>query len=278
MGSGYATLDSVRATFKEAANSGLSANARYAMWGYSGGSLASEWAAELQPSYAPELNFAGAALGGLIPNVTSVLSTINGGPFAGLAFSGIYGLSKAYPNLTTFVQNDLIPSKSAEFYKIANGCLSQAASGGAFKNVYSYFKDGSRTTSQPIPKSVLAAGGQMGTHGVPQMPLFVYKAVADEISPGKDTDALVTKLCNAGAKIEYHKDILGEHISEAITGGPSALAWIKERLDGEPVSNAGCKTEVVALTSLDIETVGALGGELVALLQSLLGGGLGTSG
>jgi hypothetical protein len=49
------------------------------MWGYSGGSLATEWAAELQPTYAPELNFAGAALGGLVPNITSVLKTINGG-------------------------------------------------------------------------------------------------------------------------------------------------------------------------------------------------------
>lgn len=42
------------------------------MWGYSGGSIASTFAAELQASYAPELDFAGAALGGIVPDLTEV--------------------------------------------------------------------------------------------------------------------------------------------------------------------------------------------------------------
>lgn len=85
--SGHATLDSVRAVFN--ANRllgwGLAQDARYAMWGYSGGALASEWAAELQVQYAPEMRFSGAALGGLTPNVTSVLYSINGQISVGLA-------------------------------------------------------------------------------------------------------------------------------------------------------------------------------------------------
>lgn len=83
--SGHATIDSIRAVFSKKHEFGLTGDARYAMWGYSGGSLASEWAAELQVQYAPELSFSGAALGGLTPNVTSVLETINKGPAAGLA-------------------------------------------------------------------------------------------------------------------------------------------------------------------------------------------------
>lgn len=75
--SGHATIDSVRAVLSS--GFGLAPNGtRYAMWGYSGGALASEWAAELQVQYASELNFAGAALGGLTPNVTSVLSAVTG--------------------------------------------------------------------------------------------------------------------------------------------------------------------------------------------------------
>ncbi|KAG9963830.1 secretory lipase, partial [Aureobasidium melanogenum] len=54
---GHATLDSVRAAFNTADVTGLSTSAKYAAWGYSGGSLASEWAAELQAQYAPELEF-----------------------------------------------------------------------------------------------------------------------------------------------------------------------------------------------------------------------------
>jgi hypothetical protein len=136
--SGHATIDSVRAAFNANETLGLDVDARYAMWGYSGGALASEWAAELQVQYAPEvsppvprlslsenavpaelqlrvrnflaqdtpllscrltsskifrslitilqqMNFSGAALGGLTPNVTSVLYSINKGYAVGLA-------------------------------------------------------------------------------------------------------------------------------------------------------------------------------------------------
>ncbi|OQD74900.1 hypothetical protein PENDEC_c009G05650 [Penicillium decumbens] len=77
--SGYAVLDWVRAILREGPGVGLSKNPIYALWGYSGGALASSWEAELQPTYAPELNFAGVALGGLTPNVSSKLQTIHRG-------------------------------------------------------------------------------------------------------------------------------------------------------------------------------------------------------
>lgn len=83
--SGYATLDGVRAALNAADLYDLPADPYYAVWGYSGGALASEWAAELQEDYAPDLDFAGAALGGLTPNVTSVLLSINAKLSAGLA-------------------------------------------------------------------------------------------------------------------------------------------------------------------------------------------------
>lgn len=82
--SGHATLDSVRAILSLKDSILLPNNTLYALWGYSGGALASEWAAELQVQYAPEMNFSGAALGGLTPNVTSVMQTINKSIAAGL--------------------------------------------------------------------------------------------------------------------------------------------------------------------------------------------------
>jgi hypothetical protein len=54
--SGHATIDSIRAAFNANKTLGLDVDARYAMWGYSGGALASEWAAELQVQYAPEVS------------------------------------------------------------------------------------------------------------------------------------------------------------------------------------------------------------------------------
>ena len=55
--------------------------------GYSGGSLASGWAAALQPDYAPELsrNLLGVALGGFITNVTATVEATDDTIFAGIA-------------------------------------------------------------------------------------------------------------------------------------------------------------------------------------------------
>jgi hypothetical protein len=54
--------------------------------------LATEWATELQALYAPDLSFSGAALGGLTPNITTVLLSANGQSAAGLIPAGILGL------------------------------------------------------------------------------------------------------------------------------------------------------------------------------------------
>lgn len=83
--SGHATIDAVRAVLSAKERLALPDGLKYALWGYSGGALASEWAAELQAQYAPELNFSGVAVGGLTPNITSVLITINDKVMAGLA-------------------------------------------------------------------------------------------------------------------------------------------------------------------------------------------------
>ena len=82
--SGHATIDSIRAVL----SLGLGLNTtlpRVALWGYLGGALAAECSSELQVQYAPELseNIIGVALGGLTPNVTSVIENIRGTSFRG---------------------------------------------------------------------------------------------------------------------------------------------------------------------------------------------------
>lgn len=266
---GQATLDSICAALSSESITGISPDASYQMLGYSGGSLASEWAAELQPSYAPELSFTGAAFGGLIPNVTSVLYTINNGPFAGLAATGIMGLSSGYLDLGAYIESELIPSKAAAFKSVLTQCLTQDASDFAFQNIFSSFKSGSAALQNEIPQTVINETGIMGQHGVPQMPVFIYKAVADEVSPVADTDALVTNLCAKGARIQYVRDGLGEHITEAITGAPDAFAFLMDRFDGVPVADS-CSTTTVFSDVLDARAVLILGEVVVDALAAIL--------
>ncbi|KAB8356598.1 hypothetical protein FH972_024180 [Carpinus fangiana] len=265
--SGQATLDSVRAALQTTSLSGLSSSAQYAMWGYSGGSIASEWAAELQQSYAPDLDFIGVAIGGLTPNISSVLLTISGTFAAGLAPRGIVGLSTAYSNLSTYLNQHLIPSKAATFYSVRN-CSS--AHDFSNEDIFSYFDNGEGILHDAVPLSVINAAGIEGVHGVPRMPLYVYKAVHDEISPIADTDALVSKLCGLGSHIEYVRDTVGAHGTFGVTGAGGALAFLVERFAGLPAATA-CSTTDVALTGIDPATVALTGSIIAAALRQLLG-------
>lgn len=266
---GQATLDSIRAALESGSITGVSSSAAYQMWGYSGGSLATEWAAELQPTYAPELNFAGAALGGLVPNITSVLETINEGEFAGLIPAGIMGLYSAYPELATFIDENLVPSKAAEFKDALNQCLVADASEFANQNLFTYFINGTTTLLEPLPQAILSETGLQGTHGTPNFPLFFYKAIGDEVSPINDTDALVEKLCSQGAQIQYVRDEIGEHGTEAITGAGDALVFLKERFDGVPAAT-GCSVANVTSSAFNLAAIEALGITVADILLALL--------
>lgn len=114
------------------------------LWGYSGGALASGWAAELQPSYAPELNIKGVAEGGMPVNPANVLKGANGGPFAGIAMSGIAGLCQAYPQLAEFLDTYLTAEGKAALAKARTQCNSGKPSADTDRIVGDYCADGAR--------------------------------------------------------------------------------------------------------------------------------------
>ena len=76
---GINTLDSLRAAIAAPAT-GLAATKKIGLIGYSGGAIATEWAAELAPSYAPDINsrLVGAAIGGVLVDPAHNLHYIEG--------------------------------------------------------------------------------------------------------------------------------------------------------------------------------------------------------
>jgi hypothetical protein len=97
----HGILDGIRAA-QSFAPAGLAGPATpTALLGYSGGALASQWANEVQPSYAPELKFAGVAAGGVPADIEYVARRIDGGPLSGIYIGAAVGLSRAYPEIDT---------------------------------------------------------------------------------------------------------------------------------------------------------------------------------
>ena len=227
--SGHATIDSVRAVLSLNKKFGMLDNVTYAMWGYSGGALASEWASELQVQYAPELNFAGAALDGLTPNVTNVLLSISGHIGSGLAPSAILGLTSQYPDVRAYLLKILKqtgPYNATSFLAALNESLAEASVAYVNQNITEYFVGGLNDLLVPLVQKAINSDGIMGYHGFPQMPLYVYKAIGDEISPIADTDALVDKYCGIGVNILYERNTIGGHSAEGTNGALAAFSWL----------------------------------------------------
>lgn len=265
---GQATLDGIRAALASTPVTGIQPDATVAMWGYSAGSDATAWAAELHPTYAPELAIAGAAIGGTTPNITNVIATTNRGPFAGLLPAGVQGLVRQYPALAAVVDRYLRPAHRAAFAQTRRQCLLADASEFFYQDVLGMFTDPGFYRTDPVVVRILdeIALGQ----AVPRIPLYWYKSTHDEVSPVADTDAVYDRYCAAGATVEYVRDEASEHASAAWTGAPRALAWLKHVMEGGAV-RPGCSKETTISSLLDMSTVKVLPGVILDALLDLVG-------
>jgi hypothetical protein len=237
---GHNVLDSVRAALN--ADCGLAKEARYAMWGYSGGSVASENAAELQVQYAPELNFAGAAMGGLVSNYTAAFPQITGTQFAGLIPAALLGLTSQYPDAREYLLAQLKtsgPYNKTAFLAAQHMSIAEDFIVYSGQDAFNYFKDGADVLNAPVMKSMIDREGYMGYHGTPEMPLFIYKAIGDELTPIASTDDLVDRYCNVGVNIIYERNTIGGHVAEETNADKPAFEWLSKVLSGT-YDHTGC--------------------------------------
>src|SRR6478672_3937858 len=100
---GYHVLDGLRAALSSK-RLDLSPDAPIGLWGYSGGGLASAWAAEMSGSYAPELNIVGAVLGSPVGDLGHTFRRLNGTVMSGLPAMVIAALVHIYPDLDRVIK------------------------------------------------------------------------------------------------------------------------------------------------------------------------------
>ncbi|MGA7051984.1 MAG: lipase family protein, partial [Mycobacterium sp.] len=100
---GYRVLDGIRAALGSE-RVALSPSAPIALWGYSGGGLASAWAAEMCGDYAPELDIVGAVLGSPVGDLGNTFRRLNGGALSGLPAMVVAALAHAYPGLDRVIK------------------------------------------------------------------------------------------------------------------------------------------------------------------------------
>ncbi len=228
---GYATLDGIRAA-EAFAPLGLDGTATpVGMMGYSGGSQASEFAAEEAPTYAPELNIVGAAIGGLPVNIDHIAAKADGGPFAGIYFAAAVGIARAYPQID--IDSLLNPAGQQMQQDIGGMCITQFVPTYAFQRIEQYTNGGLNPLDLPTVQQVVAAD-MMGVVAVPKIPMQVYMATYDELVVTPDVTTLMARYCAAGETNQYIQFPLADHISAEAEGLPGAIAYIQARFAGDP--------------------------------------------
>ncbi|KAM7194558.1 lipase 1 [Naviculisporaceae sp. PSN 640] len=245
---GYVTLDSARAVLNVSSSVYSIPSAKIAFWGYSNGASATESAVEFAAEYAPDLSIAGAAIGGLSPNVAAAGPLLSQTQVAGLLVQGLIGVTSQYPPQRAYLVSRLNPSgpyNATEFFWASYMSGWQSLLYYCYVDIFAYFIGGQADLNVPQITSMFEREGTLGSFGKPNAKIYMYHAVDDDMTPIGDTDVLVKKLCNEGANILYHRNHWGGHNDELTNGRQRALDFVGDVLDGGDtmsMPSSGCKT------------------------------------
>lgn len=160
-------------------------------------------------------------------------------------------MASQYPELEQFLLDNLNQEgefNATGFLEARNYTLVEGIVNFLGDDITEYFKNGTDLLGSPIGQRVTNRDGIMGYHGVPQMPIFAYKAIMDEVSPINDTDKLVASYCGIGATIEYERNTVGGHSDESSNGNARAVAWLDQVLSGT-YNATGCQISNVTVNA-----------------------------
>jgi len=226
-------LDGVRAA-RNFGPAGISTSAPIGLWGYSGGSLASVTAAQLQPTYAPRLRLRALALGGLLGNIRSTIDAFSGSFAGGAIPMGINGFLRAYPELD--LPQYLSASGMAKVKESSADCIFDAVPRYPFLKLAQIEAVPDALSLPPVAR-MLNANSPLHMAGVPQVPIYHYHARLDELAPIAPARATMRRFCRHGRVVQSVEKLLCEHLTEIVLGAPGALQFLSDRFAGKPPKN-----------------------------------------
>jgi hypothetical protein len=248
---GMNTLDSLRAAISSS-DTGLANAAKIGLIGYSGGAIATEWAAELAPAYAPDINrrLVGAAMGGVLVDPARNLRYVDGSRlWAGMIPMALIGIARAY-------RFDFTPYLSAYGRWLCH--MLQRASIvhvlGAYPGLtWTRLASPEYETPESVPGYMeIASQLVMGSRGTPTVPLFIVQGAngelegtprdkagigaGDGVMIADDVRGLAREYRARGVPVEYAQYDRFSHFPSAVPWVARATAWVFARLAGSPYS------------------------------------------
>ncbi|MEU9860213.1 lipase family protein [Streptomyces sp. NPDC047971] len=245
---GTNTLDSIRAATRSAAT-GLSGDTRFGLMGYSGGAIATNWAAAMAPAYAPDVNrkLVGFAEGGLLVAPAHNLRYVDGSlVWSGVIPMAIIGVARSFdidvkPYLSSYglkVYAELEKGSIVDALGRYPGLTWKKMAKPEYGNINS------------VPEVVTAVNRiNLGSAATPTVPGFIAQGDAgvvegtfgnppgigtgDGVMVAGDVRALARQYCATGnTAITYRQYELLSHVGVPVVWAPLAMDWLDARFAG----------------------------------------------
>lgn len=226
---GHATLDGIRGAVSLSEAKLRGAATKAALVGYSGGAIATGWAAQLHATYAGELNIVGVASGGTPADLAAAKDSMDGSLLGGLFVAAAIGMSREYPELRSVFNDEGL----ALIEEVKDKCNADFLLEYPFASIAPY-SDAPDPLSTPVATAVLA-DNKMGSLP-PRAPVLLWHSRFDQAVPYDSVVALERDWCSRGARVDLRTNYLSEHIVGAAMMVPEALPWLLDRLNGKPAT------------------------------------------
>jgi alpha-beta hydrolase superfamily lysophospholipase len=225
---GRNVLDSARAA-GQLPDTQISGASKVVIWGHSQGGGAAALAAELAPTYAPELNVVGAMAGAPAGDLQAMASApgTSTTPF-GYVLMAVAGVQAEYPSLG--VEKLLTPAGAALLEKIKTQCADEI------------LPELEGQTSAQIALPALAADAGLakvlkensaGYLKTP-VPIFIYHGDADTTVPASVSKAMFDRYCAEGVDVSRTIYPGAGHVDVIASALTDITNWLDARLKGEP--------------------------------------------
>jgi pimeloyl-ACP methyl ester carboxylesterase len=243
---GHAVLDAARAALRVP---GASVNASSAVgaYGYSQGGGATASAAELAPTYAPDVNLKGVYAGAPPADLTAVMKTADGTSLTSVIGFAVNGFVSTYPQLQPILDAQTNQAGKDALAKISTGCIADGLLGFAFQKTSKWTTSG-KSISQVVaglPEVQAVVDAQRIGTLKPSVPVRVVTGTQDDIVTHGQVKQLALDWCAKGASVTYVPviQIFGtggtslNHLAPMLSEGDGAVKWLADRLAGTTASS-----------------------------------------
>ncbi|WP_327113370.1 lipase family protein [Nocardia sp. NBC_01730] len=241
----HAVLDSARAALRLPGTS-LSPNAPVILYGYSQGGMASAGAAELQPSYAPDLNVRGAYVGGPVVDDEYFIGFNDGRASIAPAFAWILnGIAADYPATRPVLDAELNDTGKAILREAQDKCAVPIGLAQQHQFTSQWTTSGQSLIDVINQSPALRTAFDQQRVGTltPSAPVLVAAAVNDEGAPFTPIRDMAAGWCGGGATVQLDSNaqiptvisgLAPTHVLAFFPALAASQQWLTDRLADQP--------------------------------------------